>query len=116
MGKKRVAKKRIVRRKAIKEKKNEKVKQEAVKKQDVPSVAKMSRLEYEQSMMDPRFRAAMMGFNNPIPGMNQMNNQLREQETKNNTLTRQINQQIEYENMKRRYIQLQSEEKEKKQQ
>ena len=25
----------------------------------------MSKLEYQQNMMDPRFRAAMMGFNNP---------------------------------------------------
>ena len=39
-------------------------------------VKNMSRLEYEQSMMDPRFRAAMAGFGvGQTPGMNQQINQ-----------------------------------------
>ena len=59
--------------------------------------ATMSRLEYEQSMMDPRFRAAMMGFNNPVPSnlMSQMSNSNRELETRNNELARKIIEQQE---------------------
>ena len=79
MVKKRVAKKRIAKRKVAK-----KIKQTESTK---PDVSKMTRLEYEQSMMDPRFRAAMIGFNHPMP---QANNALREVETKNNELTRQM--------------------------
>ena len=83
MGKKRIAKKRVVKKKVVKKTTNH----QGAKGNDKPDVSKMSRLEYEQSMMDPRFRAAMMGFNHPIP---QANNMLREVETKNNELTRQM--------------------------
>ena len=88
MVKKRVAKKRIAKRKVAKKiKQTESTKPAELKRSGVPDVSKMTRLEYEQSMMDPRFRAAMIGFNHPMP---QANNALREVETKNNELTRQM--------------------------
>ena len=60
----------------------------------------MSRLEYEQSMMDPRFRAAMMGFNNPVPS-NLMSNSIRELETRNNELARKMIEQQEKDKLKK---------------
>ena len=98
MGKKRIIKKRIQKKKQVKKE---------LKKQK-PDVSNMSRLEYEQAMMDPRFRAAMMGFNNPGGNAQiaQMNNSLREQENKNNELTRQITIQQELSNMKQENIKL----------
>ena len=103
MGKKRAVKKRIAKKKVVRKD----IKRVDNEKKDI---SKMSRLEYEQSMMDPRFRAAMMGFNNPMPGMNQqMNNTLREQENKNNELTRQISLQTDLANAKQKKLELQNE-------
>ena len=75
-----------------------KTKQETVETQQQPlydRVKNMSRLEYEQSMMDPRFRAAMAGFGvGQTPGMNQQINQriddLNKRLGDNNALTNQI--------------------------
>ena len=105
MVKKRVAKKRIAKRKVAK-----KIKQTESTK---PDVSKMTRLEYEQSMMDPRFRAAMIGFNHPMP---QANNALREVETKNNELTRQMTLEQELFNQKEKYIKLKARKNEQAQQ
>ena len=46
----------------------------------------MSKLEYEQALLDPRFRAAMAGFNNPVGNaqLQQVNQALHEKEQKNN--------------------------------
>lgn len=100
MVKKRTVKKRLIRRKAVKKD----------DKKEVSDVSRMSRLEYEQSMMDPRFRAAMIGFNNnPANPIHQVNNQLREQETKNNMLTRQITLQAQLSEDKKRESQLKNE-------
>ena len=106
MGKKSVVKKRIQKKKTVK-----KQVKKIEKKNDKSDVGKMSRLEYEQSMMDPRFRAAMMGFNNPVGNaqLQQVNNSLREQETKNNELTRQITAQQEMANMKEHNLRLKTE-------
>ena len=83
------------------------VKRDEVKK---PDTTNMSRLQYEQSMMDPRFRAAMMGFNNPQGNAQQyMNHALHEQETKNNELTRQVAFQNDLANAKQAYAQLKDE-------
>ena len=108
MGKKRIVKKRITKKKVAKKP----AQSESKEKSDV---SRMSRLEYEQSMMDPRFRAAMMGFNNPMGGLAQQTNQkLHEQETKNNELTRQITLQQDFANQKEKYIKLKAEKKEQK--
>ena len=108
MGKKRIVKKRITKKKVAKKH----AQSESKEKSDV---SRMSRLEYEQSMMDPRFRAAMMGFNNPMGGLAQQTNQkLHEQETKNNELTRQITLQQDFANQKEKYIKLKAEKKEQK--
>ena len=73
-------------------------------------VSNMTKLEYEQNLMDPRFRAAMMGFNNPQGNAQQyMNHALHEQETKNNELTRQISYQNDLANAKQAYAQLKNE-------
>ena len=90
MGKtKRLIKKKIakhkIQKKNIKKTNNNNSNSNEKQKENVP----MSRLEYEQSMMDPRFKAAMMGFNNPNGYfMPQMQHQIRNLETKNNELTR----------------------------
>ena len=98
MVKKRVIKKRVQKRKVVKKNDNKK---------DVPDTTKMSRLEYEQSMMDPRFRAAMMGFNNPPLGLAQQNH-LREVETKNNELANKITILQELDEQKKRNLKLKS--------
>ena len=94
MGKKRIAKKRIVKRKTVKKE---------VKK-GIPDVSKMSRLEYEQSLLDPRFRAAMIGVHSN--GLPQANNTLRDLETKNNELTKQMTSEQEIFNQREKYIKL----------
>ena len=88
MAKKRVIKKRVQKRKVV------------VKSSTKPS---MSKLEYEQSMMDPRFRAAMTGFNQPIPVNQQMNHMIDDINKRigdNNKLVNQINQINEVNNLK----------------
>ena len=106
MGKKRIVKKRITKKKQVKKQ----LKPEYNAKKDVSN---MSRLEYQQAMMDPRFRAAMMGFNNPMPGLNQqMNRELHEKENKNNELTRQITLQADLANQKEKYIKLKEQKQE----
>ena len=68
-----------------------KIVKKSVKQNVKQNVNPMSKLEYEQALTDPRFRAAMQGFNNPANNINQIaNQQLHEQETRNNELTRQI--------------------------
>ena len=100
MGKKRTIKKRIQKKKQVKKE----------LKKPTPDTSKMSRLEYEQAMMDPRFRAAMMGFNNPANNSSQyMNHALHEQETKNNELTRQISYQNDLANLKQDNARLKNE-------
>ena len=106
---KRIVKKRIAKRKQT-------------KKNDVKGAAgaggktPMTRLEYEQSMMDPRFRAAMMGFNNPVGAqVMQANYARQEQENKNNELTRQMTYQNDINNLKKREIELKQEVKNAKQ-
>ena len=100
MGKKRIVKKRITKKKQVKKQ----LKPEDNAKKDVSN---MSRLEYQQAMMDPRFRAAMMGFNNPMPGLNQqMNRELHEKENKNNELTKQITLQADMANLKQKNLEL----------
>lgn len=81
MVKKHIVKKRIQKRKQVKKD----VKKDN-KKDEKKDVSKMNRLEYEMSMMDPRFRAAMMGFNNPAGNaqLQQVNQALHEKEQKNN--------------------------------
>ena len=70
----------------------------------------MTKLEYEQALTDPRFRAAMQGFNNPANNINQLaNHQLHEQETRNNELTRQISFQNDLANAKQQAMRLKSE-------
>ena len=105
MVKRRIVRKRQLRRAAVK-------KNTANKKTEhvtgTPDVSHMSRLEYEQSMMDPRFRAAMMGFNNPASGLAAQST-LREVETKNNELTRQITMQAEIDKQKKEKIRLKNE-------
>ena len=61
--------------------------------------------------MDPRFRAAMMGFNNPVPSnlMSQMSNSNRELETRNNELARKIIEQQEKDKLKKEYEALKQE-------
>ena len=75
-AKKKIAKKVV--KKSVKHNVNKKTKQN--KQSPAQSaVTQMSKLEYEQAMMDPRFRAAMQGFNNPANNINQVaNQQLRE--------------------------------------
>ena len=101
--------------KKIAKKANKKVVKKAVKR-NVKQTAKpshpqaMSRLEYEQSMMDPRFRAAMQGFNNPANNINQVaNQQLHEQETRNNELTRQLSYQHDLATAKQANMKLKNE-------
>ena len=65
MGKKRIVRKRINKRKQVKN---------DVKKDDKKDVSKMTKLEYEQALTDPRFRAAMYGFNNPTNNTQQYMN------------------------------------------
>ena len=86
MTKKRIVKKRVQRRKQVKKEVKKDVKNENKEKKDV---SKMSRMEYEQSMLDPRFRAAMLGFNNPVGNaqLQKINQALHEKEEKNNELT-----------------------------
>lgn len=74
-------------------------------------VSKMTRLEYEQNLMDPRFRAAMMGFNNPVNSgqMAQVNHALHEKENKNNELTQLLTKQQELTKAKEQEIQLKDE-------
>ena len=78
----------------------------------------MSKLEYEQSMMDPRFRAAMTGFNQPFP-MNQQLNQRMEDLNKrigdNNQLTNQISLMNEKANLDKKNAELKAELKSTKQ-
>ena len=100
---KRIVKKRIAKRKST-------------KKTDVKGGTPMTRLEYEQSMMDPRFRAAMYGFNNPVGSqILQANYARQEQENKNNELTRQMTYQNDINNLKKREIELKQEVKNAKQ-
>ena len=93
----------MVKRKIIKKKVKDKVKDKRKNKNGTVETQKplydrvknMSRLEYEQSMMDPRFRAAMAGFGvGQTPGMNQQINQriddLNKRLGDNNALTNQI--------------------------
>ena len=72
----------------------------------------MSKLEYEQAMMDPRFRAAMTGFNQPLP-MNQQLNQRMEDLNKrigdNNQLTNQISLMSEKANLDKKNAELKAE-------
>ena len=98
MGKKRIIKKRAARKHITKPAAKDKLKETAEKFRSAVN-GNMSKLEYEQSMMDPRFRAAMMGFNNPASNYNQqISNALHEHENKNNELTRQISVQNEIAN------------------
>ena len=53
-----------------------------------PSI-EMSKLEYEQSMMDPRFRAIMSGFNN-LPNITRMNENINNYKNDNNNLLNNI--------------------------
>ena len=106
MVKKRSSKKRIIKKKIIK--------REYIKdmKDKLSSAVNnnMSKLEYEQALMDPRFRAAMIGFNNP--GFNnayQLNKSLHDKESKNNILTREISLQNDLLNQKQREIKLKDE-------
>ena len=64
-----MVKKKRNNRKKVKTKIAKKVEKTDVK-MSSDNVRTMSKLEYEQAMMDPRFRAAMTGFNQPFP-MNQ---------------------------------------------
>ena len=103
MVKKRTVKKRLQRRLGAHSEKGKNDKK--------PDVSKMSRMEYEQSMMDPRFRAAMMGFNAQAGG-NQLL-QIRELETKQNELTRQAAFQEQIDNMKKHIDEMSKEQKKK---
>lgn len=81
-------------------------------------VKNMSRLEYEQSMMDPRFRAAMAGFGvGQTPGMNQQINQqiddLNKRLGDNNALTNQIALKEEIFNVEKKNTELKEELKRK---
>ena len=127
----------MVKRKVIKKKANDKVKdkvknkgknkgktkQETVETQQQPlydRVKNMSRLEYEQSMMDPRFRAAMAGFGvGQTPGMNQQINQriddLNKRLGDNNALTNQIALKEEIFNVQKKNTELKEELKRKMQ-
>ena len=83
-------------------------------------VKNMSRLEYEQSMMDPRFRAAMAGFGvGQTPGMNQQINQriddLNKRLGDNNALTNQIALKEEIFNVQKKNTELKEELKRKMQ-
>ena len=70
----------------------------------------MTKLEYEQALTDPRFRAAMQGFNNPMSNAQQyMNHSLHEQEVKNNELTREIAFQNDLANAKQANMKLKDE-------
>ena len=105
--------KKIVRKQVIKKTKKP-VKHNANAKKVKPAVkhtpTQMSRLEYEQSMMDPRFRAAMIGFNSPMGNAQQyMNHSLHEQEVKNNELTRQVAFQNDLANAKQANMKLKDE-------
>ena len=103
---KHIAKKKVVKHKTIKRSKNNNNSNTAAKHSPVP----MSRLEYEQSLMDPRFRAAMQGFNNPANNINQLaNHQMHEQETRNNELTRQLSFQNDLAQAKQTNLRLQNE-------
>ena len=105
MGKKRTVRKRI-----NKKKQNVVLSKAKVKKEEKKDVSKMTKLEYEQSMMDPRFRAAMMGFNNPTNNSQQyMNHALHEKEVKNNQLTQLINKEEELKKAKEEEIRLKDE-------
>lgn len=106
MVKKRIVKKRIAKKQAKHATNNKPKPQNKLQevKDKIISAAggQMSKLEYEQSLMDPRFRAAMMGFNNPALNMNhQLNKELHERETKNNQLSREIIYQTEMANAKK---------------
>ena len=126
----------MVKRKVIKKKVNDKVKDKAknksknkgkTKQETVETqkplydrVKNMSRLEYEQSMMDPRFRAAMAGFGvGQTPGMNQQINQRIDDLDKrlgdNNALTNQIALKEEIFNVQKKNTELKEELKRKMQ-
>ena len=102
-------KKHIVRKRIDKKKKASTSKSSTSTSSSKPQA--MTRLEYEQSMMDPRFRAAMMGFNNPVPSslMSQMSNSNREQETRNNELARKMIEQQEQARLKMEYEKMKQE-------
>ena len=105
MGKKRTVRKRINKKKQVKKD----VKKE-VKKDEKKDVSKMTRLEYESSMMDPRFRAAMMGFNNaPNNAQQYITHALHEKEVKNNELTNLITKEQELKKAKEEEIRLKDE-------
>ena len=71
----------------------------------------MSRLEYEQSMMDPRFRAVMMGFNNSGGNAQaqQVTQALHDKENRNNELMQQIAKQNELNEAKKKELELKRE-------
>ena len=94
MGKKRITKKRTTRRQKPKTQSKDKLQQTT---DNIRSAVngQMSKLEYEQSLMDPRFKAAMMGFNNPNNYNQIYSNELRRQENKTNELSRQLAYQAE---------------------
>ena len=109
MVKKRIVKKRIQKRKQVK-------KEVKGEKKGVPDISHMSKLEYEQSMMDPRFRAAMMGFNNPVGNnqLQQVNQALHEKETKNNEMTMLMEAQQKLANVKKEKLKLKEQAKQEK--
>ena len=85
---KKASKKRLLRRKLKKPDTKQSAKPQATNHNPAEG---MSRLEYQQALMDPRFRAAMMGFNGSIGMGSQQSAQLRELEQKSNEIMRNIN-------------------------
>ena len=79
---KKASKKRLLRRKT---------KKQNTKQSNENPAAGMSRLEYQQALLDPRFRAAMIGFNGSVGMGSQQSAQLRELEMKSNDIIRNIN-------------------------
>ena len=84
---KKASKKRLLRRKI----KKQNTKQDGKQQSNANPASGMSRLEYQQALMDPRFRAAMVGFNGSIGMGSQQSAQLRELEQKSNEIMRNIN-------------------------
>ena len=107
MVKKRTIRKRINKRK-VKNTKSNNTKSNNSNNNNNNHQTSMSRLEYEQSMMDPRFRAAMMGFNHPIVNNNE-NERMRNIETKNNQLIKQLTVENDINQAKQRELQLKNE-------
>ena len=104
-----MAKKRIVKKRTTKRKIAKKVLQPNDKK---PDLTHMTKLEYEQSMMDPRFRAAMAGFNQAPPFNQQLNQRMDDMNKRigdNNTLTNQITLMNEKANIDKKNAQLKAE-------